>query len=258
VHARCEPICPELHSLSVSGSDSDVPRRAYSSFGPVSFALRQASALSPSTTARLDAARAPLVAYERVDAIDLFLSRYGDLHQGLVEGLLTGLPEGQLRARPHPGVNTIVWLLWHSARIEDLAVNRFLADSPQVLDEWRDRLGVPRRDVGTGMSDAEVDELSARIDLAALRGYWDAVTARTLSLTGSLRGPDLAAVVPAARVKSVVQAESAVAPGVEWLTEFWAGGRTRAWMLAQTALLHPYGHYYEARVTAGLWGARSP
>ena len=33
---------------------------------------------------------------------------------------------------------------------------------------------------------------------------------------------------------------------------------TRAWILAQTALLHPYGHYYEARVAAGLWGARSP
>ena len=193
-----------------------------------------------------------------MDAIDLFLSRYGDLHHGLVEGLLTSLPEAQLRGRPHPGVNTIAWLLWHSARIEDLAVNRFLADSPQVLDEWRDRLGVARVDVGTGMTDAEVDELSTRIDLTALRGYWDAVTARTLGLTGSLRSSELEAVVPGARVKSVVHAEKAVAPGVEWLTEFWAGGRTRAWMLAQTALLHPYGHYYEARVTAGLWGARSP
>jgi hypothetical protein len=24
------------------------------------------------------------------------------------------------------------------------------------------------------------------------------------------------------------------------------------------ALLHPFGHYYEARVAAGLWGVRSP
>ena len=52
-----------------------------------------------------------------------------------------------------------------------------------------------------------------------------------------------------------MRADSAVAPGVEWLTEFWAGGRTRAWMLSQTALLHPYGHYYEARVVR-LWGAQ--
>jgi hypothetical protein len=194
-----------------------------------------------------------------VDAIALFLTRYGDLHKGLVDGLLSNLPEAHLRGRPHPGVNTIVWLLWHSARIEDLALNRFLADTPQVLDEgWRRRLGVERRDVGTGMSDAEVDELSARIDLPALRGYWEAVTGRTLELVDALRASDLEATVPADRVKTVVLAEGAVAPGAEWLTEFWAGGRTRAWVLAQTALLHPYGHYYEARVTSGLWGARSP
>jgi hypothetical protein len=194
-----------------------------------------------------------------MDAIGFFLTRYGDLHRGLVDGLLSGLPEAQLRGRPHPGVNTIAWLLWHSARIEDVAVNRFLADRPQVLDGgWLERLGVARRDVGTGMSDAEVDELSARIDLQALRGYWDAVSARTLDLVETLRGSDLDATVPGERVTSVVRTEGAVAPGVEWLTEFWAGGRTRAWILAQTALLHPYGHYYEARVAAGLWGKRSP
>ena len=194
-----------------------------------------------------------------MDAIGFFLTRYGDLHRGLVDGLLSGLPEAQLRGRPHPGVNTIAWLLWHSARIEDVAVNRFLADRPQVLDGgWLERLGVARRDVGTGMSDAEVDELSARTDIQALRGYWDAVSARTLELVETLRGTDLEATVPGERVTSVVRSEGAVAPGAEWLTEFWAGGRPRAWILAQTALLHPYGHYYEARVAAGLWGKRSP
>jgi hypothetical protein len=108
------------------------------------------------------------------------------------------------------------------------------------------------------MSDAEVDELSTRIDLAALRGYWDAVTARTLEVVDTLRGSDLEAMVEGERVKRVVHAEGIVAPGAEWLTEFWAGGRSRAWVLAQMALLHPFGHYYEARVAAGLWGIRSP
>lgn len=128
-----------------------------------------------------------------------------------------------------------------------------------MLDEgWRERLAVPRRDVGTGMTDAQVDELSARIDLQALAGYSNAVTARTLEVVETLSGSDLDALVPAERVREAVRADSAVAPGVEWLTEFWAGGRTSAWMLAQTALLHPYGHYYEARVASGLWGVRSP
>jgi hypothetical protein len=194
-----------------------------------------------------------------MDAVDFFLLRYETLHRTLFDDLLKGLTEPQVRGRPQPGVNTVAWLIWHAARIEDIGVNRFIVDGTQVLDDgWLRRLDVGRRDVGTGMSDADVDALSARVDLGALRGYWDALTRRTLDVVQTLRGGDLDAVVPADRVKRVCADEGAVAPGAEWLTEFWANGRTRGWFLAQTPLLHVYGHYFEARVAAGLWGARSP
>ncbi len=194
-----------------------------------------------------------------MDAINFLLLRYGDLHRGLVDGLLGQLSEAQVRGRPHPGVNTVAWLLWHAARVEDVGVNRFIADRPQVLEDgWLDRLAVSRRDVGTGMRDAEVDDLSARIDLHALRGYWGAVTQRTLAVVETLRGTDLETPVEAERVKRVSFSEGAVAAGAEWLAEFWAGGRSRAWFLAQVPLLHVYGHFFEARVAAGLWGVRSP
>jgi hypothetical protein len=193
-----------------------------------------------------------------MDAIDFFLVRYEQVHRVLTDPAIARLTESQLRGRPQAGVNTVVWLLWHMARVEDVGVNRFVTDGSQVLDEgWLERLGIARRDVGTGMSDAEVDELSLRIDVAALRGYWDAVTTRTPHVVQSLRGSDLETVVPEDRVKRVAAAEGAVAAGAEWLTEFWASRRTRAWILAQTPLLHVYGHYFEARVAAGLWGARS-
>ena len=194
-----------------------------------------------------------------MDAVDFFLLRYETLHRTLLDDLLKGLTETQVRTRPHAGVNTIAWLIWHMARIEDVGVNRFVVDGAQVLDDgWRARLGIDRRDVGTGMTDVEVDALSARIDLAALRSYWDALTRRTLEIVETLRGQDLGTVVPPDRVKRVCADEGAVAPGAEWLTEFWANRRARAWVLAQMPLLHVYGHYFEARVAAGLWGARSP
>lgn len=194
-----------------------------------------------------------------MDAVDFFLLRYDALHRTLLDDLLKGLTEAQVRGRPHAGVNTIAWLIWHAARVEDVGVHRFIVDGTQVLDDgWLGRLGVGRRDVGTGMSDAEVDALSSRIDVAALRGYWDALTRRTLEVVETLRGRDLGEVVPADRVKRVCADEGAVAPGAEWLTEFWANRRTRGWLLVQTPLLHVYGHYFEARVAAGLWGARSP
>ena len=193
-----------------------------------------------------------------MDALDFFLLRYEETHRALVKDLLAGLSDARLRGRPHPGVNTVAWLVWHSARIEDVGVNRFVVDRPQVLQAWSDRLGVGRRDVGTGMTDAEVDALSAAIDLTALRGYWDAVTDGTTAVVATLRGTDIDTVADPDHVRKVCAGEGIVTPGIEWLTEFWAKDRKRSWLLAQMALLHPYAHYYEARVAAGLWGQRSP
>jgi hypothetical protein len=193
-----------------------------------------------------------------MDAVDFLLLRYEAIHRALVEDLLERLTEQQIRARPHPRVNPVAWLIWHAARVEDVGVNRFITDGAQVLDDgWRARLGIDRRDVGTGMNDAEVDRLSERIDIDALRGYWRALTERTLAVAPTLRGQDLGAVVPADRVKRVCADEAVVAPGAEWLTEFWANRRTRGWLLVQTPLLHVYGHYFEALATAGLLGVRS-
>ncbi len=195
-----------------------------------------------------------------MDWLGFFLLRYGDLHGRLVEDLLAGLSEDQVRRRPDPRVNTIAWLLWHAARIEDVGVNGLVADRPQVLDdeEWLGRMKLVRRDVGTGMDDSEVDELSLTIDLKALRGYWDAVTRRTLAVVETLRGQDLEALVPMERVRRVAFEEGAVAPKAAWLADFCGGGRSRVWLLSQTPLLHVYGHYFEARVVRGLWGLRSP
>ena len=194
-----------------------------------------------------------------MDAIDFFLIRYNELHARLTDDLLSGLSDAQARGRPHPGVNTVAWLLWHAARVEDVGMNRFVADRTQVLDEgWPERLRVQRRDVGTGMSDSEVDELSARVDLQALREYWEAVTRRTLGVAETLRGLDLESPVPAERVTHVSFEEGAVAGEAAWLAKFWGAGRSRAWFLAQLPLLHVYGHYFEARVARGLWGIRSP
>src|SRR5713101_7891004 len=151
-----------------------------------------------------------------MDALDFFLVRYDQVHRVLTDPAIEQLGDAQWRGRPHPGVNTIAWLIWHMARVEDVGVNRFVADRPQVIEDgWLTRLGVGRRDVGTGMSDAEVDDLSSRIDLGELRGYWDAVTRRTPEVVASIRGSDLGAVVSEAQVRHVALAEGAVARGAE-------------------------------------------
>jgi len=191
-----------------------------------------------------------------MDALGLFLLRYHAVHGGLVDDLFAGLDDAQVRARPH-GLNSVVWLVWHATRVEDAAVNRFVADRPQVLTEegWLDRLGAARRDVGSGMASLEVDALSADIDTAALRGYARAVADRTRSVAGALAPAAWEEIVPEARVRRVVADEALLMDAGRWVEDFWARGHARGWYLLQTALLHPYAHWFEAMATRGQLGA---
>lgn len=151
-----------------------------------------------------------------MDALDFFLIRYRELRgarpgRGIVDDLRAGLTDDQWRRRPRPGVNTIAWLLWHTARVEDVGVNEFVAGRPQVLHAggWLERMKADRRDVGTGMTGAEVEALSAAIDLDGLRGYWEAVSRATLEVVEGLRGGDIEDVVPAERVRQAVSSDGA-------------------------------------------------
>ena len=67
-----------------------------------------------------------------MDALDFFLVRYDQVHRVLGDPAIKQLGETQWRSRPHPGVNTVGWLLWHMARVENVGVNRFAADRPQT------------------------------------------------------------------------------------------------------------------------------
>jgi hypothetical protein len=190
-----------------------------------------------------------------MEARDLVVARYDAVHDGFVEELFSGVTDGQVRERPH-GVNSVVWLVWHATRVEDATLNRFVADRPQVLDEggWHGRLGVHRRDVGSGMTGHEVEALSAVIDVAALQGYRRAVSTRTKDIVAALAAPAWGEAVGPEQVRREVAKEGLLIDAGRWVEEFWAQGRTRGWYVLQTGLLHPYGHYYEAMVTRALLG----
>src|SRR5262249_61194339 len=124
-----------------------------------------------------------------MDAVQFFLRRYEPVHRFVTERLLTELDEAQIRRRPVEGVNSVAWIVWHTARGEDIGVSRFVAHRPQLFFEeaWGERLNVPEPDLGTGMTAGGVADLSARGDLAALRTYWDALEQRTRAIVESLR-----------------------------------------------------------------------
>ena len=169
--------------------------------------------------------------------------------------LLADLTDEQMRRPPCPGVNTLTWLVWHIARVEDIGINRFVTDGEQVFDggDWSRRLGVTRRDLGTGMTPDEVLDLSARIDVPALHAYWDAVEARTLAVVQALRPEDLDTTLDATNVHQVFARDELDMPDALWVRDYMEE-QPRGFFLMHLGLTHIFVHRGEALAIRGLYG----
>jgi len=132
-----------------------------------------------------------------MDARDLLIEEHSAVHSAAVGGnkasmaerTFGGLTDDQMRMRPREDLNSLAWLMWHISRAEDVMANIVINGRSQVLDDgWLPRLKIARRDFGIGMTKPEVSELSAAVDIVALRDYRDAVGRRTRDIL-SAYGP---------------------------------------------------------------------
>ena len=121
-----------------------------------------------------------------------------------VDDLTDGLTEKVSSYRPTPHANSIAWLIWHSARVQDVQVCDIVkaltdgrsepdgrSDKPRsedvwTRDGWVDRFGLdlPRDDTGFGHSAHAVAKVRASAELLA--GYYHAVHDMTLEFVESL------------------------------------------------------------------------
>lgn len=196
-----------------------------------------------------------------MDARDLFLDQHTAVHSAAVGGnkasaaerAFAGLTDEQMRVRPREDLNSLAWIMWHIARGEDILVNPVLAGRPQVLDEaWLGRLKVPRRDLGTGMTSAEVSELTRQVDLAALRDYRDAVGRRTREVVGGFGAKDWEGQITAEALERAVP-QSSFGARAEMLVKAFTG-RPRTAVLCGLALFHPAQHLGEAATVRSAGG----
>ncbi|MBI3326487.1 MAG: DinB family protein [Nitrospinae bacterium] len=197
-----------------------------------------------------------------MDAIQFFLLHHERLyadHERLyaqIEERFAGLSDDQMRFRPHPHANSIAWLLWHMACGEDM-LNRLVANRALILDEagWMQRLDLPRHDVGTAMTDEDVSEFSARVDIAALRAYHAAVGRRTQEIARSLRPEDLDVVPERSQIRQLCQ--EIFGPNIAGVAEQYYAGNTKGWFLGHLALTHPFEHLAQAVLVRKLLGLGS-
>ncbi len=148
------------------------------------------------------------------------------------------------RISPKSG-HSIVWMIWHIARIEDLTMNLLLADRDPVLEAgyWMEKMNISARDTGNAMNEGQVAALSAEMDLKALRAYRQAVGQRTRENVGKLQPDQLKARVNPARLRRLKQS-GAVPAGAEWLLDYW-GGLTVAGLLLMPPTRHNFVHLNE-------------
>ncbi|HME14194.1 MAG TPA: mycothiol transferase [Mycobacterium sp.] len=113
-----------------------------------------------------------------------------------VDELTEGLTDERANYRPTPNANSIAWLIWHSARVQDVQLAP-IAGIEQVWthDGWVDRFGLdlPRNDTGYGHGPDEVAKVHAPVDLLA--GYYYAVHKVTLEFVARVTAEDLARIV---------------------------------------------------------------
>lgn len=113
-----------------------------------------------------------------------------------VAAVVDGLSAEDLAWRPDPDANSIAWLVWHLARVEDDHVAHVAgAGQAWIEDGWVERYGLPfaPEEHGYGHSSEQVGQVRASGDLLA--GYYQAVAARSAAYVAGLSPDDLDRVV---------------------------------------------------------------
>jgi uncharacterized damage-inducible protein DinB len=128
-------------------------------------------------------------------ARDLLTDAFGRISEGTTM-VVDGLSSEELSHRVVPGANTIGWLVWHLARVQDSHVSD-AAGTDQIWTSagWAERFGLPfdSSATGYGQSSEEVGRVSVEAEL--LVGYVQAVSDVTARYVEGLTDADLDRVV---------------------------------------------------------------
>jgi hypothetical protein len=126
---------------------------------------------------------------------DVLVDAFERVHE-VVHHTVDGLRPDQLATRVDGASNSIAWLVWHLARVQDDHVADAAGiDQVWTSKGWYERFALPFEPGahGYGMSEAEVSAVKATAE--QLIGYFDAVHQQTLDYVSGLQDSDLSRIV---------------------------------------------------------------
>lgn len=161
----------------------------------------------------------------------LFYSQHAVLHSQKMSGMddwsyadkiFTGLKEGQFRMIPEKEDHSLIWILWHISRIEDVTMNVLVAGGSQVYlqDQWKRKLASPIDHVGNLINPVDLLDLTLNVDLKNLYAYRDSVGRQTRHIVRDLDLEGLGQKVQQDRLDRLVN-EGAVISKAEDLLDYW-------------------------------------
>lgn len=195
-----------------------------------------------------------LNANEHVQTIKLFLDHHALLYSSkmskirintLEDIVLENVDESNLRKYPvcaRDTKNSIVWHLWHIARVEDMTMNILVADSQQVIhsEHWLQKMNIRFTHSGNSMSDDDIAELSSLINIESLLEYRIAVGKQTRQIVSSLKPGEFRNKVQVSRIERLFD-EKAILREASGIAEYWST-KTIAGLLLMPATRHNFLH----------------
>ncbi len=163
---------------------------------------------------------------------ELFYSQHGVLHSKAVsesdswsyaDQVFLGISQDQLRVIPENHQHSLIWILWHISRIEDVTMNILVADEIQVYlqDGWIHELNSPIHHTGNDIEASVVIGLSQQVNIDQLITYRNQVGKQTRRIVAALSGEDLVQKVSRSRLDRILR-EGAVLENSNELIEYWS------------------------------------
>jgi uncharacterized damage-inducible protein DinB len=115
---------------------------------------------------------------------------------GYITRATDGLTQEEIAWVPAPHCNSIAFILWHTARVEDAWINSVIRQTSWVYTDqgWREKFGIPAREMGFGYTEEQLKAWPVP-KLEDLLGYAGAVHENTLAVLKSLT-PEMLLEVP--------------------------------------------------------------
>ena len=122
----------------------------------------------------------------------------------VVRSTLVGLSAEDLARRPVDHANSIGWLVWHLARVQDdHLADAFDGEQVWTWEGWFARLGLDLDPADTGFGHTSEQVASVVVEADQLLAYVEAVHARTAEYLSTLTDGDLDRVVDTSYVPAV-------------------------------------------------------